>query len=225
MLRDLGGAFGRPLAKPFLARPLRRSARRAGRLPRRAGRRRRRVSAESSSDSRPARSGRSCRPCRTSRRSASRSSIPSKRSGSRVLRMARNRTGSRKAASTVCPSGVIGPRLAVDPITISCRRPRARRHSPRAAGARRRPSALRPPAPGKSASPGRSRHQIRWSRAPIRRAGTRRPGSVLFPCSAAALRSTSCRVAARMCVSVSWVIGSVIVKNWPGAESASAAES
>ena len=57
-------------------------------------------SAESPSDCRPARSGRVLSAVRTSRRSASRSSIPSKRSGSRVFRMARNRTGSRKAAST-----------------------------------------------------------------------------------------------------------------------------
>ena len=45
--------------------------------------------------------------------------MPSKRSGSRVLRRARKRTGSRKAGSNVWSSGVIGPRLAPAPITIS----------------------------------------------------------------------------------------------------------
>ena len=84
---------------------------------------------------------------------------------------------------------------------------------------------LAPPSSWEISRPGRKKHRTRWSPAPSRRAGTQRPGSGFCPCSAAALRSTSCRVAARICVSVSWVIGSVIVKNWPGAASASVAGS
>ena len=42
----------------------------------------------------------------------------------------------------------------------------------------------------------------------------------LLPLASPAFWSTSCRVAARMCWIVSLVIGSVIVKNWPGVVSA-----
>ena len=45
--------------------------------------------------------------------------MPRSRSGSLVLRIARNLTGSRSAGSKVRDSGVIGPSDADDPMTIS----------------------------------------------------------------------------------------------------------
>ena len=56
---------------------------------------------------------------------------------------------------------------------------------------------------------------------PGRRVARKEPKTRIgrLPCSADALRSTSCRVAARIRVIVSCVIGSVTVKNCPGVDS------